>query len=168
MAEESHKLDLELTEDLEFERREWRVQRVAWAVMALVVAAGLLGVFGGAGYVSSRTISTADGALKIIYNRFERYQAPSTLRVELRPSDQPAARLWISGQYLKTVKVEAIVPPPEGIDVQAGGSVFVFAVPRNEPFVVVFYLQTDQRGSSPIRMRLNEGPILEASHWVYP
>ena len=35
--------DLEIHQDLPFQRRSWTVQRVGWAIMALVVLAGLLG-----------------------------------------------------------------------------------------------------------------------------
>ena len=38
--------DLEIDEDLPFQRREWFAERVAWAVMALLIAAALLGLFG--------------------------------------------------------------------------------------------------------------------------
>jgi hypothetical protein len=38
--------DLEIQEDLPFQRREWLVERVAWGVMALLIVAALLGLFG--------------------------------------------------------------------------------------------------------------------------
>lgn len=38
--------DLEISQDLEFQKRSWTIQRVGWVVIALLILAGLLGVFG--------------------------------------------------------------------------------------------------------------------------
>ncbi len=35
--------DLEIDQDLAFERRQWSVQRVGWGVGALIIVAALLG-----------------------------------------------------------------------------------------------------------------------------
>ena len=167
MSEEHPKHDLELTEDLRFEGHEWTVQRIAWFIMAVLILLGILGFFG-AGPISSRSVTSSDGTVKLEYKRFERFQAPSTLRVVLRPSDPPAARLWISRQFLNTVKVESIVPSPEQAEVRDGGTAYTFRVPRNEALSIEFHLQTQDIGSSPIRLRANDGQILEVPHWVYP
>lgn len=49
--------DLELGQDLPFQRREWAVQRIAWAAMAAVLTAALLGLFG-SGPVSDAVVET--------------------------------------------------------------------------------------------------------------
>ena len=167
MEKKSHKLDLELTEDLEFEQREWKVQRAAWFIMALLVTVGLLGLFG-AGPLSSRTITSNDGALKLEYDRFERWQAPSTLRVSLRPTGLPTARLWISRDFQEAVKVESIVPPPRSVEERSDGMVYTFGAPAGEYLTIVFHLQTQKMGSRAIQLRANDGPALQAAHWVYP
>ena len=38
--------DLEIVEDLSFQRREWRVQRGGWVVMAVLILLALLGLTG--------------------------------------------------------------------------------------------------------------------------
>jgi hypothetical protein len=167
MSEEHPKHDLELTEDLRFEGHEWTVQRIAWFIMAVLILLGILGFFG-AGPISSRSVTSSDGTVKLEYKRFERFQAPSTLRVVLHPSGPPAARLWISQQFLETIKVESIVPSPEQTEVRDGGTVYSFRVSRHEAISIMFHLQIQNIGSSPIRVRGDEGAILEAAHWVYP
>jgi hypothetical protein len=52
----------QIDEDLNFQRREWKIQRAGWVTMALVIIAALLGVFG-AGPLSSATIETEGVAL---------------------------------------------------------------------------------------------------------
>jgi hypothetical protein len=46
MAEKPHSGDLELDQDLAFERRTWTVERVAWVAMGLMGIAALAGLLG--------------------------------------------------------------------------------------------------------------------------
>jgi hypothetical protein len=161
------KSDLELTEDFTFEQREWKVQRIAWLIMALLVMLGLLGLFG-PGPLSSRTLTSADGTLRLEYNRFERHQAPSTLRLQLQATGETKARVWIARQFMENVKLEAVVPSPERVEPRDGGLLYTFNVLRNQPSSAVFHLHTEKLGANPLRLRLNDGAILEAPYWVYP
>ena len=92
--------ELEFEQDLSFQRREWSIQRAGWLVMATIVIAGLIGLFG-AGPLSSANAEA--GPLQLQYSRFERRHAPSELdrvakpsRVRLtrgqRPTDRPSGR----------------------------------------------------------------------------
>ena len=167
MNNRAPKPDLELIEDLRFEQSEWKVQRIAWTIMALLVAMGLIGLFG-VGPLSSNSITSTDGRLKLEYDRFERWQAPSALRVILRPTDESRTQLWISSDFLGTVKLESIVPPPQSTEAQPGGTTYTFQVPSREPLVIVFHMQTEKMGNHPIELRANGAPALWAPHWVYP
>src|SRR3712207_4138009 len=46
MSETTRVGDLEVAEDLTFQRREWAAQRVGWVLLALVIAAALAGLLG--------------------------------------------------------------------------------------------------------------------------
>jgi hypothetical protein len=161
------KPDLEISEDFTFEQREWKVQRVGWLIMALAIALGLFGLLG-PGPLSSRTLTSTDGTFRLEYNRFERHQALSSLRLRFEASDQTRARVWISNLFLENVKLESVVPPPERVEMRDGGQVFTFGVPRAQPSFAVFHLETVRLGSNPLYLRLNDGPVLEAPYWVYP
>jgi hypothetical protein len=43
---------LQIAEDMDAQRRDWKFQRICTVVMALVALAGLLGMFGGDGLMS--------------------------------------------------------------------------------------------------------------------
>jgi len=161
------KRDLELLEDPALEQREWKIQRIAWFLMALFVALALLGFFG-AGPLSSRVVTSSDGRFRLEYNRFERFQAPSTLHLQLRASGQSAARVWISRKFMENVKVDSIVPAAERVEMRDDGFVYTFSVPPAEPSSIVFQLETEQMGSYPVRIRVDDGPSLETPYWVYP
>lgn len=76
---------LQLHEDLAHERREWKLQRVGWALMALALLAAVLGLFGH-GPLSETASASADGALTVRHQRFERYQAPSEYDIGALPA----------------------------------------------------------------------------------
>ncbi len=76
--------DLEMRQDLEFQRRMWVVQRVGWVMMALAALAALLGLFGGAGASSGATAGSREAPLSIEeYERFLRVGKPAALRVHV-------------------------------------------------------------------------------------
>ena len=53
--------DLQLEQDLVLQQRTWRVQRIGWVVLALIVLCGTLGLFGGIGPLNSTSTQAADG-----------------------------------------------------------------------------------------------------------
>ena len=57
--------DLEVGQDLDFQRREWAVQRVGWGAMALVILAALLGLFGSSGPLSRAATNAADDLVRL-------------------------------------------------------------------------------------------------------
>ena len=71
----------------------WALQRIGWAVMALVVLVGLVGLFG-TGPLSRATAGEEEAPLFVEeYERFARFMLPTTLRVRLDPMGQGEARL---------------------------------------------------------------------------
>lgn len=77
--------DLELDQDIDFQRRSWAVQRVGWGVMALVALAALLGLFG-PGPINNAITGSKEAPLWLEYKRFGRFQTSAMLlRVHLGP-----------------------------------------------------------------------------------
>ncbi|MBL0968407.1 MAG: hypothetical protein IBJ02_04785 [Brevundimonas sp.] len=84
--------DLELGEDTGFQRRFWRIQRIAWAGFALVIVAALLGLTGAGGPLSRSVVRTPDGLIDS--PRISRWSAAEELRFEL--SGRDGARIDLS------------------------------------------------------------------------
>jgi hypothetical protein len=167
MNSRNQKTELELVEDIDAERLEWRIQRVSWLAIAAVLVAGLLGLLG-PGPMSSRSTMDAEGKLRLEYKRFLRFQAPSELRVEIKPTGENKAELWINSDFIQHVKVEAIVPPPQRAEFSNGGINYTFPVSPVEASSIIFHLEIERMGPGKIQMRLNKESTLEASLWVYP
>src|SRR5688572_32122600 len=120
----------ELGQDLPFERRTWTVQRIGWMAMALVVAAALAGVFGN-GLLSHAMLTSPEQLFKLEYERFLRFQARAELRLAIaQPAiDQGQARILISQEYLRNMRLQTIVPQPTRIETTDAGVVYSFDVP---------------------------------------
>lgn len=99
-------------------RAAWRVERVGWVIIALLLAATLLGAFGGGPISHARSGSTQ--ALAVEYDRLLRSHAPTEYRFQAHPSVATGGvvRLRIDNVLMDLMEVDSIVPAP---DAQMGG-----------------------------------------------
>jgi hypothetical protein len=122
-------------EDMRFQRREWRIKRLAWAVFAIAVFAALCGVFSRGPFSETRAASD-DGALVVEYARFERDGAPSRLVVHV-PATDGAASVYLDRSFHETFSVDGVEPRPVEARSFDGGVRYVFAS-ETSPAVVRF------------------------------
>jgi hypothetical protein len=170
MAKKSHSGDLELDQDLDFERRSWTVERIAWIIMTLVGLAALAGLLG-PGPLSKTTIGEQGGPLRLEYSRFGRFKAPLTLRVHVGPNagQQGSMRVWLSREYIEGVQIEQVSPQPG--QVEAGPEQLTYVFPRSEPqrsTAITFALKTGQIGRQRGCVGLTNGPTLCFRQFIYP
>jgi hypothetical protein len=160
-------IGLQLQEDMRFQRRSWRVQRVGWGVMVLFLAAGLAGVFGG-GPLSDARAGTSR-ALSVRYERLVRRGIPSELVVTFTPR-HVVSRLSIETRYLEQAGIEQIWPRPSAVEALGDRTVFSFLTPEagGPPAVVVFTLESGSMGSLSARLEMENLPPVRVRHFVYP
>jgi hypothetical protein len=161
--------DLELDQDLVYLRREWKLMRVGWVVLALAVVAALLGLFGG-GPLSDRSVADPDAALLVEYQRFVRYGSLETVRVHVAADATPRKelRLWLGQDYLDRVLVKQVSPHPDRVEAGAGRQVFVFHVADvGRPATVTFHLEPEKAGRLQGRVGLDGGPQVEFGQFAY-
>lgn len=162
--------DLEIGQDLKFQRREWTIQRIGWVVMALIAVAALLGLFGG-GPLSEGSASAEDGSLELAHARLDRKRSPSELRLTIAggTAQDGEVRVWLALPYLAGVEIQQIQPEPEQVEAGADRLVYVFRVSDpNQPAEVVFQLEHGTFGLKTGRVGLDGGPELEFRQLVYP
>ena len=139
--------DLGLYEDPRFFQREWRAQRVGWGVLAVLVVAALLGVFGRGPLAHA---GAGEGPLSMKFDRFLRHGAPSDLEIEVAAGSADAegrVRLWFDRRYLEKVRVEKVIPEPEWMEAAAERVTYVFrASSPKDPIHVVLELNPDRIG----------------------
>lgn len=140
-------------------RRGWVMQRVGWAAMVALVAAGLAGVFGSGPASSGRA---AAARLAVEYERFLRLDRETELA--FRVDGGGRTELWLAEDYARDLKIEAITPEPRAV--RAGRGRVVFEFDLSGPSDVVFHVRPRRAGRLAGQAGV-EAP-LELRHFVYP
>jgi hypothetical protein len=162
--------ELEINEDIAFERREWRFQDAGAAAICLLLLAAIAGLFG-SGAFSERRRTSADGGTTVEYQRYERLGAPAEVRVELRPGQARAGRLTllVEAAYLGSFKIESITPRPEAELAGPDGVRYRFEVAESgEPSRVLFELRARKFGSARGGIGVDGRPAAVLRQFVYP
>jgi hypothetical protein len=154
---------LQIEEDLAFQQRDWRVQRVGWIGLALLITAALLGLFG-TGPLSD-SIIRGDG-LELRYERFGRFDRLTRLRFELIGETQETTRLSIGRPYLDAVQIEQITPVPARVEARPDRLVYEF--PRHGPTAIIFYVKPDNIGIITGQAQVNKAAPLSFKQFIYP
>lgn len=141
---------LQLEEDIAFERREWRAQRIGWVLMAFVIAAALAGAFGN-GYLSHARARGSDSNLVVSYDRIVRYGAPTVLEFQLTaPTAAKELQLWIARPYLDGLEIQSVLPEPTNVTSAPGSVIYSFGysgAATTQPHKVRFLVQPTKRGA---------------------
>ena len=160
--------DIEIDRDLDFQHRQWTVQRAGWLVMLVILLAALIGLFG-AGPLSSATVEA--GSLQLQYSRFERRHAPTGLELTVASTavNQDQVEIWISIDFLQGTEITSIVPEPEEVSETDDRVVYRFSIDdRTRTPTIRFSLEYDEPGVTTGRIGMNDGPELTFWQFVYP
>lgn len=162
--------DLEIGQNLDFERRMQTVQYVSWAVMGLLLLAALLGLFG-TGLLSKTSLGDPGGPLWMEYDHCLRSQAPQQLRIRVGPGAirDGKARLWLNESYLERVRIRQIAPQPESVELDPAGQTFTFAAENlDEPATIMFYMVPERAGLLSGQIKLAGNEPFSFHQFVYP
>ncbi|MDO6392306.1 hypothetical protein Q4E40_19380 [Pontibacter sp. BT731] len=164
-----HRGELEIDEDIQLESTNWKVQRVAWVLMAFVVFAALLGFTGNGGIGNLQRLKAGDSAegLEVEYERFLRRGAPAEIKVKLVPSSADSLTdLRLNKDFYEKLQVEKILPEPSGQYTHEQGITYRFAS-ANQPFLVIFYVKPEGMGSLPLQFSTSKKKV-NITPFIYP
>jgi len=155
---------------MEFQRRTWVVERIGWLVLAAIIGAALLGLFG-RGLIGSEVASAEDGRLSLDYYRFWRMQSPTRLLLRFQPSAGGAdrARVWLDRSYLEAVSISRVTPQPERVEAASNRLIYVFALADAGAGTAVTF-EVEPRRPWLIRGRVGvvDGAEIRFSQFIYP
>jgi hypothetical protein len=159
---------LQLDQDLSLQYLHWRLERLGWVCMALVICAGLLGAFGHHPFATTIQ-QTPDKTLLIEYDRYARYESNVEFRltVESEQHTPTELRVWFDEAYLDTVKVVGVSPVPMRGEAGDGRRAFVFQRDGSR-FTATFFLQFQRAGILRGTLGVDERKTLSFHHVVWP
>jgi hypothetical protein len=164
---------LDIDEDLEFQHRMWRFERVGWFGIAAVLLAAVVGLFGH-GPLSRATVDVPDPAgpdrgFMLHYDRFGRAHSESHF-VFSRTAGAPGSvtfSLWLSGDYLNHVEVLRITPDPVSQELVSDGVRYHFRS-HDGPQRLIFRFKPERGGLLSGAFRLNDGQPAHFRQWLAP
>lgn len=162
--------DLEINEDLDFQRTEWTVERFGWAAILLVVILAGVGLFGH-GPISWTTASAADESIDVAYERFGRRGGVFELVIDA-PATAAENSMWqidFARAYLASFTVEAITPEPDSVEAVGGALRYTFVQGTPDAALQVTFTMLPKslwRQSGTIS--LVGGEPVDLSHFFFP
>ncbi|MFP5362307.1 MAG: hypothetical protein ACLGI5_06225 [Thermoleophilia bacterium] len=162
MAETGRVGDLEIAQDLGYERRALRLRNAFAVVWGLILVAALLGVFGTGPLSSART---SDGPLQVEYERFTRFG--TTTELSIAPGGgEGTTNVAISRPYLHDLVINDIQPQPAGATVLPDRIVYSFDM--QPPAEIKFFSTFREIGRQTATIWGPDGRRLSYAQFVYP
>lgn len=156
--------DLEINQDLDLERREWKARNVANVLLGLALVAAALGLFG-SGVLSDASVKSDGASFAVEYDRFLRFGAPATVHVELT-SGNDEANVSLSRSYLEQFDIRSIKPTPESVTALPDRLVYTFKY--QPPARVDFNLLPRHIGRQRATVIVDSDDAATFSQLVYP
>ena len=155
-------------EDLEFQRKWWRFEKIVWPFLLAIVVVDLMGGFG-RGWLAKAKRSSSDGAMQVDYERIERASTPSVMTFRFGPKTIRDGRivLYVSDSVVKTLGAQRIAPQPAISNVGDGGISYVFPASK-APAMVQIQLEPSFPGWHTFTVRSEGSPAVNGDVFVMP
>ncbi|WP_288407131.1 hypothetical protein [uncultured Pseudomonas sp.] len=157
---------LPIREEPGLQRWIWRCERLGWVLLGLFVALALAGLFASGGPWATATQVSADGQLRVEYERFQRRGAPATLTLtlELAPG---LDRIGLDERLVADWTVEALYPQPLRMT-SSDGVLWLDLAPGTGSSRLHLALRPDRLGTVDWRILRPGQPPLALSAFIYP
>lgn len=155
-------------EDLDFQRRWWKFERVIWYFFLLILLADVLGLFG-RGWLAKAQRSDASQTVTLDYERVERASTPSIMTFHFKPAaiQNGEVRLYVSEDVIKALGAQRISPQPKTSSMGNDGVTYTFAATQ-APATVEIALQPSFPGVHHFHVQVIGGEPIDASVIVVP
>ncbi len=133
-------------EDLAFQERWWKFERIIWGFFLLVIIADALGLFG-QGWLAHSKLQQPGSAMEIKYDRIARETTPSQVTVQFAPeaADHDRVQLFVSNSVIDDLGNQRIAPQPLSSAIGNGGVTYTFPY-TGAPSSVLLSLEPSKPG----------------------
>jgi hypothetical protein len=140
-GEAGRELNLDIDQSAALEGASYRIQQGGWCLMALMLLAALLGLFGD-GVLSRGWASSPDGSITVRYDRFDRRLSSTGFTVSLRAGADRWARFWADTLLVDAEWQQQISPRPDSVISDGGKLLYVVRAAQAGQIVNVEFSKT--------------------------
>ena len=154
-------------ENLEFQRKWWRFEKVIWAFFLLILIADVLGLFG-RGWLA-KAVKSDESTVTLEYERFARASTPSIMTFHFGPNAIHDGRiqLYVSQSVIKKLGAQRVSPQPISSTLGNDGITYTF-VASGLPATVEIELQPSFPGIQHFLVQVPGGQPLESKVLIFP
>ncbi|WP_425928308.1 hypothetical protein [Pseudomonas sp. NyZ201] len=154
-------------EDMTLQQRVWRFERVGWYVLVLIVLLALAGLFGN-GPLSDADATSADGRVRVEYQRLSRSGTTDSMRIQVRGTPGQPVQLLLGGSLLREASIETLQPEP--LSAQSRGEEILMRLGTGEDGIATLYLtlRSEHVGRLEGRVGLGQGSTTTFSTFFFP
>lgn len=162
-----HSRDYPVREDMRLQRKVWRFERLGWYGLVALMVLTLAGLFS-KGPLSTADMRSADGHLRVEYQRFLRNGSSEMLVIHMQGAARQALEVELNGELLQGFNVEMLQPQPLKAST-AGEGVRLWALSDDQGRATLYLtLRSDGVGLYDTRVSLATGACVDLSQFIYP
>jgi hypothetical protein len=123
--------EIQVGENLDFQRKWWRFEKIIWIFFTLVILLDIAGLFG-RGPIAKAERRSADGTIDVKYERIERTDSPSVLTINFGSAaiQDGKIQLYVSESLVKELGTQRVVPSPLITQIGNGGLTYTFSASK--------------------------------------
>lgn len=159
---------MKLDTDPTFQERWWRLERIAWVLMGLLVIAALCGLTGAGGPLSRGQVQA--GSAIIDYPRIARWQSAEHATIRFAADATGEVPVLLSPAFAEAFDVEAMMPDPVQTRSTAAGHELTFDLGQDRgPKLVTLSLRPGHPGlPAHAAVRIGDAPPARLGFVVLP
>lgn len=154
-------------EDMALQRKVWRFERLGWYALVVLMGLTLAGLFS-KGPLSTDEVHSADGQLRVEYQRFLRNGSSDGLVIHLKGEARAPLEVEVNGELLRGFEVEMLQPQP----LKASGSgegVKLWVLSDDDGQALLYLtLRADGVGRFDTQVSRVTGQSVHLSQFIYP
>lgn len=162
--------DLEIEEDIKSQERIWKAQRIGRILFAIILLAGIAGVFGN-GPLSNHQVSK--NGLTVQYERIAYRDTDQTMsiRFPLSWAQNGKARIWIDQDSLSRLRLSRIRPEPDNNRLAGSRILFEYNVSEKSKdglVEIALDFRSESFGSRLVEVGVENGPAVKLTQFYWP
>jgi hypothetical protein len=156
-----------VNEDMSYQLKVWRFERVGWYVLVLLVILTLLGLFS-RGPLSTRELQSGDGRIGVEYELFHRNGSINPLVIHLKGQPSEVLEVELGGDWMEGFSIETQQPQP--LRTSGAGQGMKLWIQADAQGQASLYLSTlgEGLGFYHSRIAMPGGAVVSFDQFIFP